>query len=184
VAGIAKCTTIPAHVYWSLIRSCHSDQAITHPLRGRGTARFNIGSIRSLEPIGNRTIRTVHRSQWAGHAVTGGTHPRCKPQPTGAWESPRAVSESPRPKESQSPDVAVKSISTDNPKDGVHTSSLRKPPPHPTPHTSAGPRPHQKCGSRPSPHHRPPTKSSDSVKQLPIGINVTPMNLRDPVNTK
>jgi len=80
--------------------------------------------------ICNCPIRAVHLSQLAGHVVTGSTHHRCKPQPTGAQERPRTVSESPRPKESQSPDLAVKSVSTDNPKEGVHPSSTWKPPPH------------------------------------------------------
>ena len=101
VAGIAKSATTPAHVYWSLIWSCHSDQAITHPLKGRGTARFNIGSMGSPDPHRQPpNHRAVHLSRQASHAVTGSTHPRCKPQSTGARESPCAVSEPPRPKES------------------------------------------------------------------------------------
>ena len=127
VAGIAKSATTPAHVYWSLIGSCHSNQAITH-LKKRSTARFNLGSMDPRTPIGNRPIRAVHLSRQASHAGTGSTHPRCKPQPTGVRESPCTVSEPPRPKES--PYVAVKSVSTDNPKDGVHPSSPRKLPPH------------------------------------------------------
>ena len=49
MAGIAKSATTPAHIYWSLIGSYHSDQAITHPLK-RGTAGFNIESMGSMDP--------------------------------------------------------------------------------------------------------------------------------------
>jgi len=131
VAGVAKSATTPAHIYWSLIGSCRSDQAITHPLRRRGTARFNIGSTGSTGPRRQLPNRSSPSLPEGGHAVTGSTHPQCKPQPTGARESPHAASEQPRPKESQSPErPMLNSVSTDNPMDGVHPSSTRKPPPH------------------------------------------------------
>jgi len=111
--------------------SCHSDQAITHPLKRKGTARFNIESRDPQAPASNRPIRAVHLSRQTGHAFTGGTHLRCIPQPTGAQESPRADSEQPRPKESQSSELRrLNSVSTDNPKDKVHPSSPWKPLPH------------------------------------------------------
>jgi len=82
-------------------------------------------------PIGNRRIRAVHLSRQASHTVTGSIHLRCKPQQTGARESPSMASERPRPKESQSPELwRLNSVSTDNPMDGVHPSSPRKPLPH------------------------------------------------------
>ena len=83
-------------------RTLVADQAITHPLKRRCTARFNIESMGSMDPTGNCPIRAIHLSWQAGHVVTGSTHPRCKPLPTGAQESPRMASERPRPKESQS----------------------------------------------------------------------------------
>jgi len=131
VAGIATSATTPAHVYWSLIGSCRSNQAITHPLKRRGTARFNIVSMGSTGPHRQPPNQSSPSLPAGGHAVTGSTHPQCKPQPTGARESPRVASERPRPKESQSPErPRLNSVSTDNPIDGVHPSSLRKPPSH------------------------------------------------------
>ena len=44
-----KCN-YPAHIYWSLSGSCCSDQAITHLLKKRSTARFNLGSTGSMGP--------------------------------------------------------------------------------------------------------------------------------------
>ena len=117
---------------WSLIGAQRSDQANTHPLK----KRVLLGSAKDLwdpqTPISNRPIRAltaVHLSWQAGHAVTGSPHPRCKPQPTGAQESPRRASEPPRRKESQSP--KLNSVSTDNPKARAHPSSPQKPPPYP-----------------------------------------------------
>ena len=183
MAGIAKSAANPAHMNWSLIGSqrSESDQANTHPLK----KRVLLGSVKDpwdpQTPISNRPIRAlraVHFSRQAGHAVTGSPHPQCKLQPTGAQESPRRASEPPRPKESQSPEL--NSVSTDNRKAREHTHHPRRN----LPLTPIGPRAHQECGSSPSPHHLPTTKSVHSDEQLPIGINVTPTNPRDPVNTK
>jgi len=131
VAGVAKSKTTPAHVYWSLIRSCHSNQAIAHPLKRRGTGRFNIGSMGSTGPHRQLPNQSSPSLPAGGHVFTGSTHPQCTPQPTGARESPRVASERPRSKESQSPEQpCLNSVSTDNPMDEVHPSSPRKPPPH------------------------------------------------------
>jgi len=88
VAGVAKRTNTPAHIYWSLIRSYRSNQATAHPLKRRGTARFNIGSMVSTGPRRQLPNRSSPSLPAGGHAVTGSTHPQCKPQPTGARESP------------------------------------------------------------------------------------------------
>ena len=50
VAGTAKSTTTPDHVIRSLIGSQRSGQAITHPLKKRCTARFNIGTTGFTNP--------------------------------------------------------------------------------------------------------------------------------------
>ena len=70
----------------------------------RGTARFNIGSMGSMGPRRQLHNQSSPSLPAGGHAVTGSTHSQCKPQPTGAQESPRTDSEQPRPKESQSPE--------------------------------------------------------------------------------
>ena len=121
-----------AHIYWSLIGSRRSNQTIIQPLKRRGTARFNIGSMGSTGPlVGNCLIRAILLGRQAAMRSLASTHPQCKSQPTGARESPRGASERPRPKESQSPErPRLNSVSTDNPMDGEHPSSPRKPPPH------------------------------------------------------
>jgi len=130
-------------------------------------------------PTGNHPTRAGHLSRQAGHAVTGSTHPRCKPQPsTEAWESPRGASEPSRPKESQSPErddwiryLYWQSQGPSTPIIPAETS--------PAPRSARG---HTRNVEAVQAH----TTSRRQSQPTPIiiGIDVTPVNLRDPVNTK
>jgi len=84
---ISKERNYPTHMNRSLVRSHHSDQAMTHPLRKRGTARFSKGSMGFTDPPEQAVLvrRLAIRSLAA-------PHPRCKPQLAGARESPNSVS--------------------------------------------------------------------------------------------
>ena len=128
MAGVAKTTTTPAHVYWSLIGSFRSNQAIMHPLKRRGIARFNIGSTGPHRQLPNHSSPSLPAG---GHAVTGSTHPQCKSQPSGPGRAPVRLLRDPDQRRVKSPErPRLNSVSTDNPMDRVHPSSPRKPPPH------------------------------------------------------
>jgi len=117
VARIAKSTTSPAHVN----RSHCFDQAITHPLKKRGTSRFSNGSMGSIDPHKqppNQSRPSVIRlAMWSLAAP----HPRCKPQTTGARQSSHRVSGS-----QESRITSLNSVSTDNPKSWVHGSAYAR----------------------------------------------------------
>jgi len=118
------------------------------------------------------------------------------PIPNANRESPCWVSEPPSPKEKGHKPTSINSVSTAIPSpEYTH---------HPLPHISSSLKPHQECASdsfatlalykftylltyllsHPRPHHQLSTKSTHSSKQLLTGIHVTPVNLRDPFNTK
>jgi len=149
--------------------------------KGYRTARFNIKSMGSMDPI--QATAQSEQSISAGRPAMcslAAPIPDVNPSRPGPGRAPARLLSDPDQRRIRVPndDDWIWYLLTIPRMECTH---------HPRgnlPHTLAGPRPHQKCGSRPSPHHRPPTKWAHSDKQLPIGIHVTPMNPRAPVNTK